>query len=75
MENTSLSIIITLIGIGIALAAFFNYRKRKNLWLLLALIVGVLAAGASWLAIVNGGFLSVSALALLGLGLWSNRKG
>lgn len=75
MANTSLSIVFTLIGASIALAAFFNYRKRKNLWLLLSLIIAILAAGASWLAIVNAGFLGVSALALLGLGIWSNQKG
>ncbi|MCS7009763.1 MAG: hypothetical protein N2049_09780 [Anaerolineales bacterium] len=74
MENAGISIVITLLDLGIAGVAFWDYRKRKNLWLLLSLIVGILAAAVAWLAVVNAGFLTVPALALLGLGLWSNRR-
>jgi heme A synthase len=68
-------IVLSLLCLGIVVWAFLRYRKKKNLWLLLAGVTAILAAVAAWLAwIVNGIFLVILALALLFLGLWSSKR-
>jgi hypothetical protein len=71
--STFLTIILIVLCLGVALLAFLRWQKKKNLWLMLALITAVLAAAAFALSPVIGGFLGVLALLLLLLGLWSKR--
>jgi predicted membrane metal-binding protein len=73
MSDLVVKVILSLICLGIAFWAFQNWRRKKNLWLLLAVITAVLAAAAFWLGLVNGAFLSILAAALLFLGLWTKR--
>lgn len=73
MSDTTLKIILSLLSLGIAVWAFLRWRSKKNIWLMLAVIAAVLAAAAFWLALVNGVFMAVMALALVLLGLWTRR--
>jgi len=68
-------IALSLLCLGMAVWTLLRYRKKRNLWLLLAGITAILAAVAAGLAwMMNGVFLAVLALFLLLLGLWSNRR-
>lgn len=73
MSESIIKIVLSLLSLGIAFWAFQNWRRKKNIWLLLAVITAVLAAAAFWLAVVNGVFLGILAAALLFLGFWTKR--
>lgn len=68
-------IALSLLCLGMAVWTLLRYRKKRNLWLLLAGITAILAAVAAGLAwMMNGVFLAILALFLLLLGLWSSRQ-
>jgi endonuclease/exonuclease/phosphatase (EEP) superfamily protein YafD len=73
MSDTIVKIFLSLLSLGAAVWTYTRWRKKKNLWLMLALVTLVLAAAAFWLGLVNGAFMAVVALALLFLGLWTRR--
>lgn len=73
MSDLTLKIILSLLSLGIAVWAFLRWRAKKNIWLILAVVVAVLAAAAFWLGLVNGVFMAVLAVLLLLLGLWTRR--
>ncbi len=73
MSDTIVKIFLSLLSLGAAVWTYTRWRKKKNLWLMLALVTLVLAAAAFWLGLVNGAFMGVVALALLFLGLWTRR--
>jgi hypothetical protein len=75
MSDTVIKVILSLVSLGVAVFAFLRWQRKKNIWLLLAVITAVLAAAAFWLHYVNGAFLAFLALALLLLGLWTKRGG
>jgi Na+/melibiose symporter-like transporter len=73
MDNLLAKIFLTVVGLGIAFWALSRWRKKKNLWLLLSVVVAILSAVAFWLGLANGIFLAFLAIALLFLGLWTKR--
>jgi hypothetical protein len=73
MSDLIIKIVLSLLCLGVATWAFFRWRRKKNLWLILSVITAVLAAAACWLGQVIGVFMGVLAAALLFLGLWSKR--
>jgi hypothetical protein len=73
MDNLIAKIVLSVLSLLMAVWTFLRWQKKKNIWLLLAIIVAVLAAGAFWLDLVNGIFLAIMAAALLFLGLWTKR--
>jgi hypothetical protein len=73
MDDLIAKIVLSALGLLMAVWIFLRWQKKKNIWLLLAVIVAVMAAAAFWLDLVNGIFLAVMAAALLFLGLWTKR--
>jgi MFS superfamily sulfate permease-like transporter len=73
MDDLIAKIVLSALGLLMAVWIFLRWQKKKNIWLLLATIVAVMAAAAFWLGLVNGIFLAVMAAALLFLGLWTKR--
>jgi|GEM_PF-3198226 hypothetical protein len=73
MSDTIVKVFLSLLSLGAAVWTYTRWRKKKNLWLMLAVVTLVLAAAAFWLGLVNGAFMGVVALALLFLGLWTRR--
>ncbi len=73
MMDLLAKLIPSLLALGAAVFCFLRWRRKKNVWLLLAMVTAILAAAGFWLDAVIGGFLGFQALALLLLGLWTKR--
>jgi hypothetical protein len=73
MSDVLLKIVLCLASLGIAAWVYMRWSRKKNIWLMLALVTAVLAALAFWLSFVIGGYLAIMAGALIFLGLWTKR--
>lgn len=73
MSDTILSSFLFLLSLGAAFWVFLRWRRKKNIWSLLAIVTFILAGAAFWLSRVIGTFLAVIAAALFLLGLWAKR--